>query len=154
MSIREQLELDMKQAMRSREPERLTCIRMLRSKLQEREVQLRSKHGREYVLTEDEARSVVAAYAKQRRDSIDGYRQGGREELAQAEERELTMVQSYLPQQLGEEELRAMVREAVAEAGVSSARDIGAVMKLLTPRTRGRADGKLVNALVREALAG
>lgn len=154
MSIRQRLELDMKEAMKSRESERLTCIRMLRSKLQEREVQLRATHGREYVLTDEEAQSVVVGYAKQRRDSIDGYRQGGREEMAQAEERELALVQGYLPQQLSDDELRALVREAVAEAAASSARDMGAVMKLLNARTRGRADGKRVSTLVREALGG
>jgi len=154
MSIRERLAADMKEAMKARESERLTCIRMLRSKMQEREVQLRAKHGKEYVLTDEEAQSVVIAYAKQRRDSIDGYRQGGREEMAAAEERELALVQGYLPQQLSEDEVRGLVAEAIAEVGASSPRDMGAVMKLLTERTRGRADGKLLSTLVRGALAG
>jgi uncharacterized protein YqeY len=154
MSIRERLAADMKEAMKARESERLTCIRMLRSKMQELEVQLRGKHGKEYVLTDEEAQSVVISYAKQRRDSIDGYRQGGREEMAAAEERELALVQGYLPQQLSEDEVREAVRVAIAEVGASSPRDMGAVMKLLTERTRGRADGKLLSTLVRGALAG
>ena len=154
MSIVERLENDLKQAMKARDQRKLSCIRMLKSRLKEREVAQRAKQGPEAKLSEEEVVDVVGAYAKQRRDSIEAYRQAGREDLASNEEAELAIVTEYLPQQLGEDELRALVAAAVAEAGASSAKDMGAVMKLVVPRTKGRADGKLVSAMVREALSG
>jgi len=154
MSIKRQLDDDLKQAMKQRDTRRVGCIRMLKSKLLEREVALRGKHGVDYAITDEEARTVIASYAKQRRDSIESYRQGGRDDLAADEQAELEIVSSYLPQQLSEDELRALVRAAVEEVGAASLRDLGAVMKTLMPRTKGTADGKLVNRLVREALEG
>jgi len=154
MSIKARLDSDMKQAMKTRDQPTLACIRMLKSKLLEREVALRGERGRDYAITDDEATQVIASYAKQRRDSIDSYRQGGREDLAQAEEAELAVVARYLPRQLSEEEIVGLIREAVAEAGAQSIQDLGRVMKLVAPRTKGLADGKLVNRLVREALGG
>jgi len=154
MSIRQRLTDDMKQAMRSRESLRLTTIRMLRAKLLEREVELRAAKGKDYQLDDDEAQVVIASYAKQRRDSIESYRQAGRDDLADTEQSELTIVADYLPEQLGEGEVRKIVQEAVAESGASSTGDLGTVMRLVLPRVKGRADGKLVNRLVREALSG
>jgi len=152
MSIRERLEADMKEAMRAKDQRRLGVIRMLRSKMLEREVELRSDRGRDYRLEEAEALPVVASYAKQRRDSIEGYRKGGREDLVANEEAELAIVQEYLPQQLAEDEIRRIVDEAVAAAGASSVRDIGAVMKHVMPLVKGKADGGVVNRIVRERL--
>lgn len=152
--MRERLEADMKEAMRARDQRRLGVIRMLRAKLLEREVELRSDRGRDYRLEDAEALPVIASYAKQRRDSIDGYRQGGREELAADEEAELAIVQTYLPQQMSEDEIRRVVDEAVAQAGATSVRDLGAVMKVLMPRVKGKADGGLVNRIVRSRLEG
>jgi uncharacterized protein YqeY len=152
MSIKERLEADMKEAMRSRETRRLTCIRMLRAKLLEREVELRAKHGRNYALTDAEAEETIATYAKQRRDSIEAYAQAGREELAANEREELSIVTGYLPEPLGEAELREIVKQAVSASKAASVADIGAVMKLVMPQVKGRADGKLVNRVVREAL--
>lgn len=154
MSIVERLDTDMKQAMRDRDQQKLGCIRMLKARLQEKAVALRTKGGVDAKLTDEDALEVVGAYAKQRRDSIDAYRQAGRDDLADKEEAELAIVTTYLPQQLDEAELRKIVAEAVAEAGASSAKDMGAVMKLVVPRTKGRADGKLVSSLVRDALSG
>jgi uncharacterized protein YqeY len=152
MSIRERLETEMKEAMRAKESVRLGVIRMLRAKLLEREVELRAARGRDYKLEDAEAVAVIASYAKQRRDSIEGYRQGGRADLVTSEEAELAVVQGYLPEQLPESEIRRLVDEAVAAAGATSARDMGAVMKLLMPRVKGKADGGLVNRIVRDRL--
>ena len=153
MSIKKRLDTDMKDAMKKREPTRLGCIRMLKSRLLEREVALRSKHGTDYVITDEEALTVISTYAKQRRDSIESYRQGGRDDLVAAEEAELAIVTDYLPQQLSADELRGMIREAVTESGAASIKDLGKVMKVVVPRTRGVADGKLVSQLVRELLS-
>ncbi len=96
-SLVERLVADLKTAMKAGDRARVNCSRMLRSRIQEREVALRGKHGRNYRLTDEEALQVVGAYAKQRRDSIDAYRQGGRDELVASEQAELSIVQEYLP---------------------------------------------------------
>lgn len=153
MSIRQRLEDDLKNAMKQGDRRRVSCIRMLRSGLLEREVALRAEHGTSYRIADDEALAVISAYAKQRRDSIESYRRGGREDLASGEQAELDIVVDYLPRQLSEDELRTIVGEAITEAGAQSVRDLGAVMKLVASRTKGRADGKAVNRLVREMLS-
>lgn len=152
MSLKQRLENDMKLALKAKEAPRLNCIRMLRSQLQAREVALRAERGRDYQLSEEEAQAAVAGYAKQRRDSIESYRAGGREDLVAVEEQELAIVSEYLPQQLSEQELRRIVQQAVAESGAQSLKDIGAVMRLVMPRVKGAADGALVNRVVRELL--
>ncbi len=154
MSIKARLESEMKQALRARDAARLSCLRMLKSKLQEREVALRATRGLDYSIGDDEALGVISSYAKQRLDSIDGYRRGGRAELAAAEEAELAIVREYLPRQLGPDEIREIVRAAIAESGAAGARDVGAVMRLVMPRLKGLADGKLVQDVVRELLPG
>ncbi len=152
-SIKKRLDTDMKDAMKQREQQRLGCIRMLKSKLLEREVASRSKHGTEYAITDEEALSVISTYAKQRRDSIESYRQGGRDDLVAAEEAELAIVTDYLPRQLSADELRGMIQEAITESGAQSIKDLGQVMRIIVPKTKGAADGRLVSQLVRELLA-
>lgn len=152
MSIKKRLDEDMKKAMKAREQGTVSCIRMLKSKLLEREVALRSKHGIDYQIADDEALAVISSYAKQRRDSIESYRQGGRGDLVAAEEAELEIVNRYLPKQLSTDELRELIAGAIAEAGAQSIKDLGAVMKRVMPKTKGVADGKVVNQLVREML--
>ncbi|MCP3979668.1 MAG: GatB/YqeY domain-containing protein [bacterium] len=154
MSLKERLEAELKTAMKNRDRARLECLRMLKAKVQEKEVALRGSGDAERKLTDDDVTEVVTSYAKQRRDSIDSYRAAGREDLAGKEEAELAIVTEYLPQQLGEDEVRAIVAKAIAEAGASSPKDMGAVMKLVMPQVKGKADGKLVNGIVRELLAG
>ncbi len=154
MSIKQQLEEDLKTSLKARDSVRVSCLRMLKARLLEREVALRSKEGRDYQITDEEALVSIAAYAKQRRDSIDGFRQGGREEQAANEEAELAIVSEFLPKQLSEAELREIVGQAVSESGATSAREMGQVMKLVMPKTKGLADGKRVNQIVRELLEG
>ncbi len=151
-SIKKRLDADMKDAMKQRARQRLGCIRMLKSKLLEREVALRSKHGTDYLITDEEALSVISTYAKQRRDSIESYRQGGRDDLVAAEEAELAIVTDYLPRQLSADELRGMIQEAITESGAQTIKDLGRVMRIIVPETKGAADGKLVSQLVRELL--
>ena len=152
MSIKQRLETDMKQAMKGRDRPRVTCIRMLKSKLLERQVALRTKHGIDYEITDEEAQAVIATYAKQRRDSIDSYRKGGRDDLVADEQAELEIVSAYLPQQLSEDELRQLVRQAISESGAESVKDIGKVMKTVMPKTQGNADGKQVKKIASELL--
>jgi uncharacterized protein YqeY len=104
-------------------------------------------------LSEDDYAGVIAKEVKTRRESVDAFRGGNREDLAAREEAEIAILAEYLPQQLTEDEIAALVGEAVAATGASSARDMGKVMGWLSPKTRGRADGKHVSELVARALA-
>jgi len=154
MSIKQQIVDDMKAAMKSRAADRLEVLRMVKARMMEAEVSLRAAKGRDYELEDAESIQVLTSYAKQRRDSIDSFRQAGREDLATKEEAELALVQEYLPRQLPPEEVRRIVQEAIAEARATSARDLGAVMKLVMPRVKGAADGKVVNRIAAELLGG
>ena len=104
-------------------------------------------------LSEDEFLAVLTREVKTRRESVEAFRGGGREDLATKEEAEIAIIAEYLPQALTEDEIRALVGEAIAATGATSARDMGKVMGWLSPRTRGRADGKRVSELVVQALA-
>lgn len=154
MSIRDRLEAELKQAMKTRDAARLSCLRMLKSKLLEREVALRAGKGRDYRIDDEEALEAIAGYAKQRRDSIESYEQGGRPDLAAAERAELAIVQEYLPQQLDDREIRDIVSRAIDQSGAASAKDMGNVMRVVMPQVKGRADGKRVQQIVRELLGG
>ncbi|MEA2621683.1 MAG: uncharacterized protein QOH61_593 [Chloroflexota bacterium] len=133
--------------MRNRDELRRDTLRMALSAAHNQEVALRRP------LTEDELLSVVGRELKGRRESIEAYEKGGRMDLADKERAEAAILGEYMPQQLTEDELRDMVREAIAESGATSARDIGKVMGLLSPRTRNRAEGKTVSAMVAQELA-
>lgn len=104
-------------------------------------------------LNDDEMLGVLSREVKQRHESVEAYRRAGREELAAREEAELAVLREFLPPTLDEAELREMVHAAIEESGATSARDLGRVMSLLAPRTRGRADGRAVSALVAQELA-
>lgn len=152
MSIKQQLNSDLTKALKARDAARVACLRMLKSKILEREVALRGEKGKDYQLEDADAQQVISTYAKQRRDSIDSFREAGREELAVKEEAELAIVAAYLPRQLDRQAIEAIVDEAIEESGATSPREMGQVMKLVMPRVKGVADGKLVNTVVREKL--
>jgi uncharacterized protein len=105
-------------------------------------------------LGDDDYAAVLAKEAKTRRESVDAFRAGGREDLATKEEAEIAILTEFLPQQLSDDELEALIADGIAATGASSARDMGKVMGWLAPKTRGRADGKRVSGLVARALAG
>jgi uncharacterized protein YqeY len=109
--------------------------------------------ARKVPLSEDEIIGVLTREVKTRRESVEAFRAGNREDLATREEAEIAILREYLPQPLTEDELQALVDEGVAATGATSARDLGKVMGWLSPRTRGRADGKLLSGLVAQALA-
>ena len=148
MPLMDQINEELKTAMRAKDGLRLGAVRMLMAalKLKEKESQ-RS-------LKEDEVQRIVATLIKQRKEAAVQYREGNREDLAAQEEAEAAILQAFLPEQLSREELERLVDEAIAEAGATSAKDIGKVMKTVMPKTTGRADGKEVNELVRARLAG
>ena len=154
MSIKQRITEDMKSAMKSGAKERLSVLRMVKAKMMEAEVNLRAKQGRDYELGDTESLQVLTSYAKQRRDSIDSYRRAGREDLASKEESELAIIQEYLPRQLTAGDVRKIVQEAIAAAGATSSKDMGAVMKLVMPKVKGAADCRMVNQIVSELLSG
>jgi len=109
--------------------------------------------GRDAVLTEEELASLLQKQAKQRTESIEAYQNGGRDDLVDKEKNELKVIQSYLPEQMGEEEIKKLVAEAVSQTGAAGITDMGKVMGALMPAVKGKADGSLVNRLVKEALS-
>jgi hypothetical protein len=137
----------MKTAMRDGDAHRRDTLRMVIAAAQNA-----AKDKRE-ALTDEEALAVLTKQVKTRRESIKAYRDAGREDLADKEQAEIDVLAPYLPEQLGEDELRALVVEAVEATGASSPRDMGRVMGALMPKVKGRADGALVSSLVNEVLA-
>ena len=147
MSLTEQLQADMKTAMRDGDAHRRDTLRMALAAVQNAAKDKRAD------LTDEEALAVLTRQVKTRRESIKAYADAGRDDLAAKEQAEIDVLQPYLPEQLGEAEVRALVDEAVASTGASSPKDMGRVMSALMPKVKGRADGKLVSSLVNEALA-
>ena len=147
MSLRDRLHDEMTAATRSGDVLRRDTLRMVWSAVYAVE---KRDHA---TLTDEQTLAVLAREVKTRRESVEAYRRGGREELAAKEEAEIAIIAGFLPQALTEAELTALVAEAIAATGASSARDLGKVMGWLSPRTRGRADGKVVSGLVAKALA-
>ncbi len=147
MDLKTRLGEDLKQALRSGDKLRLSVIRLLTALIKNREVEKRGP------LTDAEVLQAIVASCKQRQEAIEQYKQGGRQDLVDKESAELEILQSYLPKPLTSEELQAMVLEAIREVQATSLREMGRVMGVLMPRVTGRADGKVVNTLVREALS-
>ncbi|MDT8440219.1 MAG: GatB/YqeY domain-containing protein [Desulfuromonadales bacterium] len=147
MTIEERLNEAMKAAMKAKDSLRLGAIRMARTALKNAAIEAKGE------LDDAVTIKVLSTLVKQRREAADAYR-ATRPELAAKEEQELAVLQEFLPAQLDETELIGLVDAAIAEAGAGAPRDMGAVMKILTPRTVGRADGKLVSQLVRSRLGG
>ena len=141
MSVLEKVREDTTAAMKAGEKERVGALRMIVNELQKAE-----KEG-----GGDEL-AVLQRERKRRLESAAAYRDGGRDDLATTEESEAELIAGYMPEQIGDDELAAIVESAVAEAGASSPRDMGGVMKLVMPKVRGRADGKRVSAAVKEKL--
>ena len=148
MSLKDRLQEDVTAAMRSGDVLRRDTLRLVLNAAYNLQ-----KHNLR-PLTEDEFLGVLAREVKTRRESVEAFRGGGREDLATKEEAEIAVIAEYLPKPLTEDEIRALIGEAIAATGAASARDMGKVMGWLSPRTRGRADGKHVSELVVQALAG
>lgn len=113
---------------------------------------LEIQKGAGYEATEDDVMSAIQKETKQRRDSIEQFTKGNRADLADKEKQELALLEQYLPEQIGEEEIRNLVKEAIQQTGATSAKDMGKVMGALMPKTKGKADGTLVSRIVREQL--
>lgn len=147
MTLLNKIDQDLKEALKSGNRDAATVLRGLKSDIKYKQISVKDD------LSEEQITEVLSSAAKKRKESIEQFEKGGRDELAQKEQSELEIISKYLPKQLDEEELKPIIQEAIAEAGVTTPDKIGLVMKVLMPKVKGKADGKLVKKLVIEILA-
>ncbi len=147
MALKNRLEAEMRSAMKEKDRERLSVLRMIRSEIKNLEIQEGQPLEDEAILT------LISKAAKQRREAIAQFQKGGRDDLVQQETRELQIILEYLPQQLSPDELKQVIEKAVSAVGATSVKDMGAVMKQVMADVGGRADGKEVQQLVRDLLS-
>ena len=148
MGLKEQIQGDMKKAAKERNSLALSALRMTLAAIKNKEIEARGEIGEDVVL------KVLATMVKQRRESIELFERGGRSDLAGKEAAEIAVLEKYLPEALPDAEVESLARKAIAAAGAKSPADMGRVMKELMPKVAGRADGKIVNEIVRRLLAG
>ncbi|CAJ1003236.1 MULTISPECIES: GatB/YqeY domain-containing protein [Bacillales] len=146
MSVMERLDQDMKQAMKDKAALKLSVIRMVKAALKNEEI----SKGR--LLSEDEELTILTRELKQRRESLQEFEKAGRDDLAAKTREEIDVLSAYLPAQLSEDELRGIVRDAIAATGATSKKEMGKVMGAIMPKVKGRADGALVQKIVSEEL--
>jgi hypothetical protein len=147
MSLEERLLQEMKEAMKSSDKLRLSTIRMIRSSLKNKEIELRKP------LDDSEIQKVIQGMVRKGEESLEQFQLGGRMDLVEKEGKEIEILKSYLPQAMTREEILKVIDEAIQETQSTSAKDMGKVMKSVMPKLQGKADGKLVNQLVKERLS-
>ena len=147
MDIKKQVSDAMITAAKAKDKETLSTLRMITAAVHNKEIDLKNQFG------EQEMLQVLSSMIKQRKDSVEQFREGGRLELAEKEAKEIEVIQGFMPEQLSEEAIRAQIEKAIDAAGATSIRDMGAVMKLLMPIVTGRADGKAVGEAVKARLS-
>jgi uncharacterized protein len=148
LSLLERLNKDMIQAMKNKEKDKLTTIRMMKSSLQNEAIKL----GKQELSAEEEL-TVLSRELKQRKDSLQEFEKAGRQDLAEKLRIEIEHVEQYMPEQLSEEELVSVIKQSIAETGAASKADMGRVMAAIMPKVKGKADGSLVNKLVQQHLS-
>ncbi len=165
MELRQKIQEDLKEALKEKRELELSVLRMLSSAMVNKEKEKRYKISREKPelveaelskesqLTEEETLAAVAAEAKKRKEAIVEFAKGQREDLAEKEKAELEILKKYLPEQISEETLRNLVKEAIAKTGAKEMKDMGKIMAELMPKIKGKADGSLVSKIVKELLA-
>ena len=150
MTLQEKIDSDLKEAMRAKEAERLSVLRMVKSAMMNAVIE---KHGAGGKLTDSDAIVVLRKQVKQRQDSVAGFEKGGRPQLAEKERREIGILSGYLPQPLTTEEVASIVQAAIAETGASSKAQMGQVMKIVNEKAAGGADGRTLSEAVQKALS-
>lgn len=163
MALLDQLKEDQKTALKAGDSSKRTLIGMVMTAIRNKEIEKRTKLSKtesdpakldaDSKLTEPEIIDVIASEVKRRRDSVAEYEKGGRPELAEGEQKEIDMLMPYLPAQMSDDEIRAIVKEAIAKTGASSPADLGKVMGTVSPQTKGKADGGKVSQMVKEELS-
>ena len=147
MSLQDQLLAEMNKAAKARDRIKLSTIRLIRSAIKNKEIEKRKP------LEDEEILKVISSMIRQRGESIQLFRKGGREDLVKKEEAELMILQSFLPEQLSEEQIKKLIDEVLKETEATTFKDMGKVMRTLMPKIAGRADGAKVNQMVREKLS-
>ncbi len=147
MSLTDQIHKEMLLATKARDKERLSALRMIRSALQNKQIEKRAE------LTDEEAIGVLTSLVKKSKESIEQFEKGNRRDLVEKEQRELQVILSFMPEQMSQEQLRAELRKIIQELGAKGPKDLGAVMKSAMERLKGRVEGKLVNQVVKELLS-
>lgn len=147
MDVREEVASEMVTAAKAKDREALSALRMIKAALHNKEIDLRGE------LTGEDVLQVLSSMVKQRRDSIEQFKKGGRADLVEKEERELAIIQRFMPAQLSQKDIAREIEEAIVEAEASSIRDMGKVMKILMPKLTGKADGKAISEMVRKTLS-
>lgn len=148
MSVAEQFSDDLKKALKSGDKDALSVIRIIKATIKNREIEKGTP------LNDEEIYSVLQSLVRQGRESLEQFSQGGRADLAEREKRHVLIVQSYLPQQLSEEEINRIIKEVIHDTGAKGPGEMGKVMKAIIPKVTGQADNRLVSKLVKKALAG
>ncbi|MFM8365325.1 MAG: GatB/YqeY domain-containing protein [Verrucomicrobiota bacterium] len=149
MTFQARIDQDIKAAMLARETAKLGVLRMLKTALMNAAIE---KGGAGSTLDDSDALAIVRKEVKKRQDSVEAFEKGGRPEMAASEKAEIEILNTYLPQQLSAAEVEALVKAAIAEAGATSKKDMGAVMKLVNAKSAGRADGRTLSAEVQKQL--
>ena len=150
MTIQDKIDAGIKEAMRAREADRLSALRMVKSALMNMAIE---KHGAGGKLADLDALNIIRKQIRQRQESIQGFEKGGRPDLAAKEKREIDYLTAFLPAPLTDSEIKELVKDAVAEVGATSKAQMGAVMKLATERAAGRVDGKALSQMVQRILS-
>ena len=151
MSIKETIMNDLKEAMKSQEADRLRVLRSLKAKILEKEISERK--GGESSITDEQVTEVLMKAAKQRKESIDQFEQGGRDDLVEKEKQELSIIESYLPEMMDDDAIRKEVQKKMEEMGASSMADMGKVMGVMMSKLKGKAEGEDVSRIVKEELS-
>ncbi len=148
MNLKERISSDLKNALRNKKAIHLSVLRMLQSAIRNKEIEKKKRDG----LVDEEIIEVITSEIKKRKEAIEEYKKGKRQDLADKEKSEIDVLMSYMPEQMGETEIREEVKKAIQEAGAKTSGELGKVMKILMPRMKGKADGALVNKVVSEEL--
>lgn len=148
MNISERLSDDLKKALKAGEKEALSAIRMIKAAIKNKEIEKGTPLG------DEDINGVLASLARQRKESIEQFSKAGRQDLVEKETKELSIVQSYLPRQLTEEELREIIQDVIKETGAVGSKDMGKVIKSVMAKAKGQVDGKVVSELVKNLLGG
>lgn len=146
MDILAKIDKDLKEALRQKNEIKLSVLRLIKASAKNKSIEKQSP------LNEDEMNSLLSSMIKQRKESIEHYARASRQDLVQREQQEIDIIKSYLPQELSLQEIDIIINEAIQECNASGVNDIGKVMKLIVPKTRGRADGKYLNERVKSLL--
>ncbi|MBI5407917.1 MAG: GatB/YqeY domain-containing protein [Nitrospirae bacterium] len=146
MPLSEKIADDYKNALKSGDKNKVSILRMIKAAVKNKEIEKGAS------LNDDEINAILRSFVKKAHEAIEQFSKAGRTELEEKEKAELAVVQGYLPKQLGDDEIKAMIKDAVAETGAAGTKDMGKVMKAVMAKAKGQADGKLVNALVKEML--